>query len=138
MSGPRLIDDWQEGEPVPPGYHPASRIRKGPVIAGAITFGISYLVSTEVGAGATDLNGHATAFALWIPVVGPFIQMGGTTSALGNWALAWDGLVQGGGLALLIYGIASPSTVLVRNDLGLRVLPEARPRGGGLRLVASF
>jgi hypothetical protein len=138
MSGPRLIDDWREGEPVPPGYHTASRIRKGPVIIGSIVFGIFYLVSTEVGAGASGLNGHTIAPALWIPCVGPFIQMAWTTSALGNWALAWDGLVQSGGLALLIYGIASPSTVLVRNDLGLRVLPEASPGGGGLRLVAPF
>jgi hypothetical protein len=138
LSGPRVITDWEEGEQVPPGYHPSTRIRKGPVIAGSIVFGIFYLISTAVAAGATDANGHSTDGALWVPGIGPFIQMSGTTSALGNWALGVDGLAQSAGLALLIYGIASPRTVLVRNDLGLRVLPEANPGGGGLRLVASF
>jgi hypothetical protein len=138
LSGPRVINDWEEGEEVPPGYHPSTRIRKGPVIAGSIVFGVFYLFSTLVAAAATDANGHTTDGALWVPGIGPFIQMGNTTSALGMWALGVDGLAQSGGLALLIYGIASPRTVLVRNDLGLRVLPEAHPGGGGLRLVASF
>src|SRR4051812_9278756 len=28
-SGPRHINDWEEGEPIPRGYHPVHRIRKG-------------------------------------------------------------------------------------------------------------
>ena len=138
LSGPRIITDWDDGEPVPPGYHRSSRIRRGPVIAGSIVFGIFYLVSTAVAAGATDANGRSTDISLWVPGLGPFLQMSGTTGALAMWALGVDGLAQSAGLALLIYGLASPRTVLVRNDLGLRVLPEAHPSGGGLRLTASF
>jgi hypothetical protein len=138
LSGPRVITDWQEGEPVPSGYHPSTHIRRGPVIAGSIIFGVFYLFATFAASAATDIHGTSTDPALWIPCVGPFIQMGSTSSALGNWALGVDGLAQSAGLALLIYGIASPSVVLVRNDLGLRVLPHVNPGGGGLRLVASF
>ena len=29
ISGPRQITTWQEGEPIPPGYHPVQRIRRG-------------------------------------------------------------------------------------------------------------
>src|SRR5215831_15689153 len=41
-SGPRVITDWKEDEPMPPGYHPVQRMRKGPIVAGAVTLGILY------------------------------------------------------------------------------------------------
>ena len=142
LSGPRMITDWEEGEPVPAGYHPTTRIRKGPVIAGSILFGVFYLFSTlaasigsETSNGGTNPEGY-----LWIPGVGPFLQMPGS-SAIGSWFLALDGIAQSGGLALLIYGIAAPRTVLVRNDLGLRVVPRPMALGhggGGFGLVGSF
>jgi hypothetical protein len=143
LSGPRIITDWTEGEPVPSGYHPSSRIRKGPVIAGAVVFGVFYLFSTlgaAVGADSNQGSGNPEA-ALWIPCIGPFIQMASTSTAVGNWLLAIDGLAQSGGLALLIYGIAAPRTVLVRNDLGLRIAPTLMPvgQGGqGVGVVGSF
>lgn len=143
LSGPRLITDWEEGEPVPPGYHPSTRIRKGPVITGAILFGVFYLFSTLAAAGGADSNpgGSNPEAALWIPGIGPFIQMPGTSTALGTWLLAVDGAVQTAGLSLLIYGIASPKPVLVRNDLGLRLTPRPMAlgrNGGGLGWVGSF
>jgi hypothetical protein len=143
LSGPRIINDWEEGDPVPPGYHPTTRVRKGPVIAGSIVFGVFYLISTLVAAVGSDTNqgsGNPEA-ALWIPAVGPFIQMGSTSTAVGNWVLAIDGIAQSGGLALLIYGVAAPRTVLVRNDLGFRLAPRVMALGhggGGVGLVGSF
>lgn len=140
LSGPRMIADWQEGDPVPPGYHPTTRIRKGFVIAGSILFGVFYFFSSltaAVGADANSGSGNPLA-SLWIPGVGPFFQMANTSTSLGNFVLAWDGITQCGGLAMLIYGLASPRTVLVRNDLGLNVLPTLDRGGGGLRLVGSF
>jgi hypothetical protein len=143
LSGPRIINDWEEGDPVPPGYHPTTRVRKGPVIAGSIIFGVFYLFSTLVAAVGSDTSGGSgnPEAALWIPGIGPFIQMGSTSSAIGNWALAIDGVAQSGGLALLIYGIAAPRTVLVRNDLGLRLAPRLMALGhggGGVGLGGSF
>ena len=144
MSGPRLIQDWEEGQPVPPGYHPDTRIRKGLVIGGAVMFGTLYLLSALVAAAGSDSssNGGNAEAALWIPGVGPFIQMTSTSSSVANVFLAIDGLGQAGGLAMLIYGLAAPKTVLVRNDLGglhLRPTPMTFGRSGsGFGLVGSF
>ena len=143
LSGPRVITDWEEGEAIPPGYHLSTRVRKGPVIAGAIVLGVLYLFSTLAAAESADENtgSRNPEAALFVPVLGPFVQMASTTSATGIWALAVDGLAQGAGLAMLIYGFASPKPVLVRNDLGLRVTPRimAMGQGGsGFGLVGSF
>jgi hypothetical protein len=142
MSGPRIIKDWEEGEPVPPGYHPSTRIRKGPVIAGAILFGVFYMISSLVAAVSADTSngGHGDA-ALFVPAIGPFIQMTMTSSATGNWALAVDGLAQSGGVALLAYGLMSPQPVLVRNDLGLTIAPRVMAlgrEGGGIGVGGAF
>jgi len=133
MSGPRMIKDWNEGEPVPPGYHPTTRVKKGFVIGGAVTFGTMYLL-TALGASIADAGcsgfggGGSCANALFVPVVGPFIQMGQCKNGncgLGDFWLGFDGVVQAAGLAMFIYGLASPSTVLVRNDLGSNTKPKA-------------
>ncbi len=121
MSGPRVIRDWHEGEPIPPGYHPADRARVGLIAGGATMFGVPYLISVLVGAGGAD---SGCCNAMYIPVLGPFIQMGSLHSgdssldATGGVFLAIDGLLQAAGVAMFIYGIAVPKTVLVRNDLG--------------------
>jgi hypothetical protein len=140
LSGPHELSNWQEGDPVPPGYHPTTRIRKGFVIAGSVVFGVFYLFSSLIAAVGADANSGSPnpLGALWIPGVGPFVQMFRTTSSTGNWALAIDGLAQCGGLTMLVYGLTSPRTVLVRNDLGLRVVPALDHGGGGFRLVGSF
>jgi len=123
MSGPRIIRDWHEGDPIPPGYHPESRIRTGLVTGGATMFGVPYLISILTAAIGSD-SGCCTA--MWVPVVGPFIQMGawnaGTDSsavATGDVFLVIDGVLQAAGVAMFVYGLAVPKTVLVRNDLGM-------------------
>src|SRR5688572_20967179 len=44
MSGPREINNWNEGDPIPPGYRPVERTRKGLIIGGAITFGSLWMI----------------------------------------------------------------------------------------------
>jgi hypothetical protein len=153
-SGPRRITDWEEGEPIPPGYHPVSRIRKGLVIGGAITFGTIYLTNVLTAAIASDTcnavggcsgTGNNLA-ALYVPVIGPFIQMGSTHSATGNFFLVMDGLLQAGGVAMFVAGLAAPKVVLVRNDLAkappkLQITPiplSFGKDGGGLGFVGAF
>jgi hypothetical protein len=122
MSGPRKIEDWDETQPVPPGYHVATHVRKGMIVGGSVLFGTLWLISILTAAGSADStpagqsNGDADLF---IPVAGPFLQMTTTSSSTGNVFLAIDGIGQCAGLAMLIYGIASPQTLLVRNDLGI-------------------
>lgn len=144
-SGPRLITDWEEGEPIPAGYHTTHRFRKGLIVGGAVTFGVTYLFNVIGAAAAHDANGGGTpADALYAPVIGPFILMGShsTDTALGKVGLAIDGLAQAAGATMLICGLALPKTVLVRNDLGkveVTVTPMSMGKGGnGLGLAGTF
>ncbi len=142
LSGPRVIKNWNEGEPMPAGYHPVQRVRTGFIAGGASMLVSLYLLSALVASVVSDASqGSQQDTALYVPAIGPFIQMTSTSSATGNFVLAIDGAVQSAGLAMLIYGIASPRTVLVRNDLATapRVLPIRLGRDGyGLGLVARF
>jgi len=139
MSGPRVINDWEPEEPVPPGYHPETRVRKGLVIGGAIPFGVFWLFSAMAAAVGEDTNYDNQA--LYIPAVGPFIQLPKNATSTARFFCILDGVVQTGGLAMVIYGLASPKDVLVRNDLGKLHL-EPRPfiarGGGGMGLGGSF
>jgi hypothetical protein len=154
FSGPRVITDWSEGEPIPPGYHESTRIRKGLVIGGAVLFGTTYLFSAfaaTLGA-ATESDCYGTGCgstgnpltALFIPAVGPFIQMAHSgNGAVGNFWLALDGIAQVGGITMFAVGFAAPKTVLVRNDLGsngihLQLAPIVAPGRQGMGLIGTF
>lgn len=140
LSGPREIRSYREGDPVPPGYRPVERTRKGLVIGGSVLFGTLYFFSALAAAVDAD-HGKGDLAALWAPGVGPFIQMAQTESATGKLFLAIDGLGQSAGLFMLIYGIASPKTVLVRNDLAkteVRVAPMTGRGTTGLALTGTF
>ncbi len=140
LSGPRVIQDWDEDSgTVPNGYHTESRIRRGLVVGGAVTFGVMYLLTAFGASVANDLGGGANA--LYVPVLGPFIQMTNSDSSSGKFLLAIDGAAQAAGAAMLIYGIASPKTVLVRNDLGMttHIVPMRMGNGGsGVGLMGTF
>jgi hypothetical protein len=140
ISGPRQIRDWNDGDPIPPGYHPTQRARTGLIVGGAVMFGTLYFLSALVAAVASDA-GNTGDNALYLPGVGPFIQMTTTSSSTANLFLALDGAIQSGGIAMLIYGIATPKTVLVRNDLATTpvVLPiRIGTDGYGLGVMAKF
>jgi len=142
-AGPRVIADWSEDEPVPPGYHRALRMRRGPIIGGAVTLGTLYMLSTLAAAVAQDNNQGQTnpAVGLWVPALGPFIAIAGSSSATLDWVLVVDGLGQCAGLALLIYGLTTPKTVLMRNDYGfVRVIPQIVPLrdGAAVGLAGEF
>ena len=152
MSGPRVLRDWHEGEPIPPGYHPATRARSGLIAGGLAMFGAPYLISVLVAAVGQDASVSCGSFStsscdnkaapLFIPVVGPFITMGNTDSATADVFLIVDGLLQATGIGLFIYGVAVPKTVLVRNDLGKVKINPPMPFVGknsmGLGLSGSF
>lgn len=141
LSGPRVIRDYEDGDRLPPGYHAETEMRKGLVIGGSITFGVMYLLTVLVGAGIDDASrGSESGAFLYVPVAGPFLQMTKTESATGNVTLAIDGVAQAAGATMLIVGLTSPKTVLVRNDLAeVRVAPmKVGQSGTGFGLVGSF
>lgn len=139
--GPRVITDWQDGDPIPAGYQPAKRMRTGLIVAGAVTFGAVYLSTALGGAIASD-TGSDHAASLLVPVAGPFIMLGNVRSATGAFALVLDGLAQTAGVAMLVAGIAMPKTVLVRRDLGkIEIAPTPMSfgnHGGGFGFVGRF
>jgi hypothetical protein len=159
MSGPRVLRDWHEGEPIPPGYHPSTRVRTGLIAGGLTMFGAPYLISVLAAAIGEDAKNSSTIYnsscncyqtqagtndaaPLFIPVVGPFITMGNSNSASLDVLLVVDGLLQAAGVGLFIYGVAVPKTVLVRNDLGKVKINPPMPFVGknsmGLGLSGSF
>ncbi|WP_437790643.1 hypothetical protein [Sorangium sp. So ce693] len=139
--GPKVLP-WREGEPVLPGYHPETRVRKGLVISGAIVFGTVYLF-TAIGGGDAVYRGSPGYAALFAPCAGPFITLATTRQDdLETMALVLDGLVQITGAALLVPGLLVPRSVLVRDDVSQPfVLPAPvalGPSSAGLGLVGRF
>lgn len=74
---------------------------------------------------------------LYIPIVGPFIAMGTLEHADGGMraALLLDGVVQIGGAAMFIAGLAAPKTVLLRTE---HASMSVAPGPGSLQLLGSF
>jgi hypothetical protein len=143
---PHTITDWREGEPIPLGYHPVQRMRSKAVIGGAVLLGSLYLTSLLAATIATDnanQNNQSNGSAgLYVPVFGPFIAMTQTSTATGTFVLVVDGLGQATGAVLLIWGLASPQALLVRNDYArARVLPRPMvfgTTGGGVGWAGTF
>jgi hypothetical protein len=136
---PRFITDWQEGMPIPYGYHPAKRARRGLVVAGSIVFGATYLYTAMVAAESPNSSGGDESW-LWIPVLGPVIQMTQTDSRIGDGALILDTLAQASGVAMFVAGMMYPRTILVRNDLASMTVAPMRIglEGSGLGVVGRF
>jgi hypothetical protein len=129
--GPRTLE-WEPGEPVPQGYRPVTQIRTGLVVAGAVTFGAVWLLNVLTASIAIDTS-QGQAIPLFVPVIGPFIAMGTFRSlqAVDVFFLSLDGLVQAGGIAMLVAGIAVPKHQLVRNRYAELLVPKPVSFGNG-------
>lgn len=139
--GPEEIADSDDTRPVPYGYTRVSRRRKGLIIGGAVTFGVTYIVSTFAAAVAQDINStdgsNADVSALLLPVAGPFLEIGQTDSSIARFYLVGLGLGQTAGAIMLIYGLTSPRTLLVRNDQ-LSIAPMIGHGASGLTVTGRF
>ncbi len=133
--------DFDETKPIPPGYTKVSRARKGLIIGGACTLGGVYLFTTLVAAAAADINkadgSNANVTPLYLPVFGPFLELGQTDSSIARFYLTLSGLGQTAGAIMLIYGLASPKTLLVRNDQ-LTFAPMIGNGASGLSVMGRF
>jgi hypothetical protein len=121
------------------------RPHKALIAGGGAVFASLYFASSLAAADGYDSPDGTSnpRGSLWIPVVGPFIMLGHTSSGLSDVFLVLDGLGQLGGLSMLVYGIATPDTVLVPADTTARkldVVPLVGVRGGvsGAAVVGSF
>jgi hypothetical protein len=139
--------DYYDGMNVPDGYVKEERIRKGLVIGGAVTFGTLWLVSIvtaallQGSAGGGELTKEEIT-PLYFPIAGPFIAAGtmrnGSDSDdnIGTVFLVLDGALQTGMFAMMLGGIFSTKTVLVRSPLA--VTPSVGPGHAGLVLDGTF
>jgi hypothetical protein len=139
---------YEPGQPIPSGYHVEERVRRGLVIAGAITFGIPYAYGLTVAAddNSTDKTGY-----LFVPVLGPWLMLaaGGANRNCGSDVcfensgrralLFLDGITQATGAILLTAGIAYPTKRLVRDQIALSFTPTPIGHDGyGLGAVGTF
>lgn len=141
LASPQRVLDWEDGEPIPAGYHSVKRKRKGLIIGGALTFGITYLLTALGGAIAADAGGGRGA-VLMLPVFGPFGAMGKEAGATGSFLLVLDSLAQAAGITMFSLGMVKPKTTLVRDDLSkIEVRPAPMTfgaNGAGFGLVGRF
>ena len=110
------------------------------VIAGAVTFGTTYVLTVLNGAFVGGfLEG---AEPMFVPIVGPFIAVGTFESSPEMDAvLVISGLAQAGGVAMFITGFAAPRPILRRDEValtGIRLEPWVGPGGAGLSVVGPM
>lgn len=130
---------WSCGDPIPAGYKRVARERRERIALAVIVFAAPYAVSAYV---ATDSYVDPTATQpprakLWIPGVGPFLELGRGTAAVRALLVA-DGVVQLGGLALLGYALATPEFVLVRQRGAALTVTPLVGRATGAAIVGRF
>jgi hypothetical protein len=142
LSGPERIVDLDESRPPPPGYTSVLVTRKGPLIGGAVTFGVSYGISALTAAVGEDSKGDGDneVAALWIPVAGPFLQIFDTESATAKVFLVGLGGAQLAGAIMLYTGLTTKRRIFVRNDLigSATVAPMVGNGASGMVLTGRF
>ncbi|HEX3763363.1 MAG TPA: hypothetical protein VHW23_31930 [Kofleriaceae bacterium] len=141
---PAEITDFDDSAPVPYGYTKVSRTRIGLIIGGSVTLGATYLCTAFVGALAEAVDNvdrnNTNVAPVYVPVVGPFLEIGETDSSFARFWLTVSGLGQTAGAIMLVYGLTSPRTTLVRNDqlIVTSIAPLVAPGASGLSVVGRF
>ena len=132
------------GEPPPPGMHLESRSRSSLIIAGSATLAAMWgLTWTESWAGCHNCDASVVA-ASFVPVLGPFIEAALLKQSDGSASLApflvFEGMVQLGGLAMIVIGTVLHHDVLVYDVGPVRasLMPSGAKDGAGLALVGRF
>jgi hypothetical protein len=111
---------YEEGEVVPRGYDLKKRPVRSMVIAGAVTFGSTYVVSLLTSATilAADSHSGKPLAPLFVPIAGPFITIGTAKSdGAGTLWLVLDGVAQTAGAVMLIYGLVAEEKYLQRQPM---------------------
>jgi hypothetical protein len=149
VARPEVMTYQGEDRAPPPGYHEDSKADTGFIVAGAVVFGSTYILTSlsavVAGAVADGLPGGNSAgdyAPMYIPVAGPFVTMGSAhASGLGIVTLALLGAAQAGGVALFVTGFAKPEKRYLRDDVAkpkVTVLPVVGTTSVGLGLVGTL
>lgn len=122
----------------PYGYVLTRKRNTGLIVTGAAVFGASYLMSTGIGAIASDVDPTSGAAFMFVPVVGPVIwAVTDGTSASGAYALALDSVAQTTGVVLFALGL-NGTQGWERNSTKLLFTPRASADGVGLQASGTF
>jgi len=135
-SGPKRMP-YDEGDPVPAGYHVSTHTRSGLLISGGIVFGVFYGLTVIGASGSTDPDTRW----LYMPVAGPVLYgntIHGDFAFIPRFFLWIDTIAQATGATLLAVGFV-PKTELVRNDLAtVHVTPVVTGSTTGLAFYGAF
>lgn len=146
INGPNVITRFDDYDPIPYGYTRTTQRRKGFIIGGGAALGASYLMSlflaqsleitneVDVGFGEEGLKDYSS---LYIPVIGPFLQLAESDSAGEQFWIAQVAAGQAVGAILLVVGLTQPRTVLVRNDL-VSITPMISNHASGMMVSGRF
>ncbi len=144
---------YDPNRPVPAGYHIDERVRRGPLIAGAIVIGVPYVIGLNTAA-AAGFENHS--YWLAIPVAGPFLTLATRNKVCEkqnkttqeNWdclgdffvgmLLVFDGIMQTTGGVLVGVGLGATKQVLVRDTARVRFGPRPVGTGCGFGAWGNF
>jgi len=139
---------WRNGDPVPPGWVKETQVRRGLIIGGAAMLGGAWVGSSIAAGLGSTISSNKVFTSDWsplaIPVVGPFVAMTTLDSeGVGTALLAMDGLVQVGGLVMIIVGATAKKTTirpLATTELKptWEVTPVLSSRMSGMSLSGRF
>lgn len=110
---------YEAGDPVPAGFAVERRFDMPWVVTGFVVFGFSYLSGVGVAAAELELVPGEPGDrvdrnqALYAPLVGSWAALGRSRPAAEAGILVGHGLLQLGGLAVAMVGLARPRTWLV-------------------------
>ena len=140
-SMPVLTLPYENDESIPPGFAVRSRANRPLVVAGAITFGVSYLFSALIASVLVSFDSRdgGAGAPLFIPVVGPFVAIGTLNAeGAGTFWLVVDGLTQVGGAAMFVAGLTMREKYLQRTAAQVSLEPEVIVGPGGMKLKWTF
>jgi len=152
VAPPRRVLPYNDGDPVPPGYHVERRHPKWMIGTGAGALAGGYLISLTIAAltGASCLpsdsicrdrdTGPSPNRALYIPLVGPFVVIAQGNAMKNLSSLIFLGTSQVGGATLLALGFATYQSKLVPDwqAAKIKLLPLPLAGGGELMVTGSF
>lgn len=151
LAAPEL--QYEDGDPIAPGYRVLEQPRRGLVTAGYVVTAIPYGISAMAALSADFKN---QSWYLLLPFVGPWMTIGRRNYAdctksenareTGTCAidvlvvigLAMDGVMQVAGGTLLLTGYLATTKRLVRNDVSLSLQPQVIGTGYGVGASGTF
>jgi hypothetical protein len=114
--------------------------QKALILAGTLTIGIPYMVTSLAGAiaidKAQDARRRTYGRALLVPVVGPFAAIPHTDSAVSRWGAAFSGILQVAAVGLVTAGVIA--TVRRKRTRRLGMTASLQPGGGSVGLSGRF